>query len=217
MSIVPPWAMFQTHAGTPASEGTAPFTIARGFVHAVAQVDSASGDTFMQVRFAPSATSYAGDLVWVRQYGPRAVGDEVYIANTGATVGERDGLAVAWVECGAREEFIAWPTAAGIVVVENKWQYTIAEVAKTGAGFAGWSVVTNGRTGTAYNMREYANATTGTLGNGVPIALLGGLTLQPIPPGFPLHILYAWRPPTAPGTVEYWFDSPNGLAGECFA
>jgi hypothetical protein len=107
---------------------------------------------------------------------------------------------------------IGGSTSAG----PNKWTYNFTEVQKISGGYSGFSAVTNGRTGTAYNMAEYINSATGLQGNGVVVENLatvpGEYTIQPCPPGTPVVMQAITR---TDGVTEYWFSHTNGIDGVC--
>jgi hypothetical protein len=104
---------------------------------------------------------------------------------------------------------------------DNKWKYTWTEVIKNGTGYTAGSFAdrSGGRTGTAENglyarnLKEYKNAATGTLGNGVAIAnLVGTFALKPCPTN---NIVRMYTIVCTDGTVEYWFDDTFEVDGEC--
>lgn len=111
---------------------------------------------------------------------------------------------------------------------DNQWTYTITEIYKSSTGYDGWSDLSGGRTGTAYNFAEDQNAATGVQGNGVDQDNLdavndsGGGTdgthaLQPIPAG--TRVLCIELPIWSGSAVtakEYWIiQVPNGVDGAC--
>lgn len=101
----------------------------------------------------------------------------------------------------------------------NKWTYPFDEVIKGSAGYAGWSVKTNGRSdaddwGEAFNMAEAANAATGIQGNGVSVAnLLGTFAHQPIPPNSIVMVeIFQLDDQSA---YEAWIDRVISVDGAC--
>ncbi len=103
---------------------------------------------------------------------------------------------------------------------DNKWKYTWTEVIKEPGGYEGDYIDRpGGRTGTAENglyarnLKEYKNAATGTLGNGVAIAnLVGTFALKPCPTN---NIVRMYTIVCTDGTIEYWFDDTFEVDGAC--
>jgi len=99
---------------------------------------------------------------------------------------------------------------------DNRFVYQFQQVAKTSAGYGGWSNVSGGIGGEAFNLIEDQNAAFGTLGNGVKVEHLNTDTaefkLQPVPNGTRVQLF-----PVAVGNdeVEWWFSYENGVTGEC--
>jgi len=97
----------------------------------------------------------------------------------------------------------------------NKFIYQFAQVAKTQAGYGGWSDVGGGIAGDAFNLIEDQNTGYGTLGNGVKVEHLDTDTaefkLQPVPTGTRLQLF----PVTRGNETEWWFSYENGVTGEC--
>lgn len=98
-----------------------------------------------------------------------------------------------------------------------RWKYSWSAVAKTSAGFGGWTVPTGAQTGTtsartAYNTLEDMNGATGTFGNGVASSnLTGTLTVKPAPNNAIVFI----RPVIVAGVQEYQFEYSNAIDGGC--
>lgn len=120
---------------------------------------------------------------------------------------------------GSAETFTARITGSTRDGSNWRWTYSFTEVAKTAAGYGGWTDVSGGRTGTdtLYNLTEDQNGASGKLGNGVtvvsgstPIADTT-ITPQPIPTGTRVRV---W-PVGIGGAVEYWCQVENGLDGGC--
>jgi hypothetical protein len=96
----------------------------------------------------------------------------------------------------------------------NRWKYSWVEVYKSAAGYAGWSTLTGGRSGTtnARNSIEDMNSGTDVQGNGVDVAnLLGTFALQPCP----ANCIVRMHQVGFGSTTEYWFSYANGVDGEC--
>jgi hypothetical protein len=95
-----------------------------------------------------------------------------------------------------------------------RWTYPIIEVAKTTAGYGGWTDKSGGVTGTAYHLSEDQNDATGTMGNGAELPdATATVDLVPVPEGTRVRV---WPVLLPDGTKEYWFDSPtNGVSVEC--
>lgn len=111
------------------------------------------------------------------------------------------------------EPFVARITGRTQDGSNKRWTYTFAELSKTSAGYGGWTDLTGGRTGNAYNLAEDQNGASGLYGNGVNSAnLTGTFDLQPIPTGRRVRITPAY---VTDGTLEYWFEAENGIDGEC--
>jgi len=106
----------------------------------------------------------------------------------------------------------------------NQWTYQITERYKSSSGYGGWSDLSGGRSGTAYNHNEDQNAATGVQGNGVDQANLdtvngssGTHALKPIPDNTPVVVreVALWNGTSVTG-VEYWIiQLPNGVDGVC--
>lgn len=95
-----------------------------------------------------------------------------------------------------------------------RWDYTFEEVEKTSTGYGGWAEKSGGITGTAYNMTEVPNSSSGVQGNGITYPLsddAAGFTMKPAPTGI---IVRVW-PVTVGSTTEYWFSYENGVDGSC--
>ena len=122
--------------------------------------------------------------------------------------------------------FVARVTAAA-VLAPNRWAYTLREVERRSspAGVVSWADTTTdpmpGRTVTARNLAEEANAATGIQGHGVNVTAPGfppGMTTQPVPIG---SIVMAYPITVIPGGVglpeatEYVFERGNGVDGTC--
>ena len=99
---------------------------------------------------------------------------------------------------------------------DNRFVYQFQQVAKTSAGYGGWSNVSGGIGGDAFNLIEDQNSSSGTLGNGVKVEHLNTDTaefkLQPVPNGTRIQLF-----PVAVGNdeIEWWFSYENGVTGEC--
>ena len=104
---------------------------------------------------------------------------------------------------------------------DNRWSYTFVEVAKTVAGYGGWTTLAGGRTGTARNFVEDMNAAAGVQGNGVDVANLDTadftFTLQPCPAGVIVHVRTVFFIAAETAYLEYWFAYENGVDGSCDA
>ncbi len=97
----------------------------------------------------------------------------------------------------------------------KRWAYSWAQADKQGVGYAGWTAITGGLTGTnnAFNRYEYLNGSTGQYGNGVTQAnLKGTMAVKPLPNGWPV-LLKPVRNSTH--AIEYWFSYANGVDGGC--
>lgn len=102
----------------------------------------------------------------------------------------------------------------------NQWTYGFTQMKKTGTGYGGWAVDADGITGTAYNFREIGNGASGTQGNGVDVAnLTGTFAVQPVATDtlVVLHrvLLFDATGAQRTGSIEWWFDSANGIDGAC--
>lgn len=106
----------------------------------------------------------------------------------------------------------------------TKWTYPFSEVEKTAAGYGGWSVLTGGRSGTAHNVIEDINTTTGAdrMGNGVVLDNLDyddDATFEFAPRPVPANVIVQMRVVefrvSGVPTVEYWFAYENGADGVC--
>jgi len=99
---------------------------------------------------------------------------------------------------------------------DNKFVYQFQQVVKTSAGYGGWSNVSGGIGGEAFNLIEDQNSSSGTLGNGVKVEHLNTDTaefkLQPVPNGTRIQLF-----PVTVGNdeTEWWFSYENGVTGEC--
>jgi hypothetical protein len=97
----------------------------------------------------------------------------------------------------------------------NRFVYQFAQMAKTAAGYGGWSDVGSGISGDAFNLIEDQNTAYGTLGNGVKVEHLDTDTaefkLQPVPAGTRLQLF----PVTRGNETEWWFSYENGVTGTC--
>jgi len=101
---------------------------------------------------------------------------------------------------------------------DNRFVYQFQQVAKTSAGYGGWSNVSGGIGGEAFNLIEDQNSSSGTLGNGVKVEHLNTDTaefkLQPVPNGTRVQLF-----PVTFGNnnneIEWWFSYENGVTGEC--
>lgn len=95
----------------------------------------------------------------------------------------------------------------------KRWSYAITEVCKSSTGYGGWTDVSGGRTGTAYNVIEDQNGATGTWGNGVASTeLTGTFDIKPVPNGTRVLIEQVIL---TNGNAEYWFTYENGVSGAC--
>jgi len=101
---------------------------------------------------------------------------------------------------------------------QNRWKYswTKQKDVKSAAGYgAGWDDDTLEGTNNAYNTMEDGNSNAGMQMNGVDIDGAGfpsGYSLQPIPDD---AIVRLWPVYCKDGTLEYWFEAPNGIDGTC--
>ncbi len=111
----------------------------------------------------------------------------------------------------------ATPSTSG----PNRWDYQFGEVIKRQAGYGGWQLRVNGRTGDAYNRIEIPNSAIGVQGNGIDLANLPtGFSLQPIATGIVVEMSVVRWVDTDNGVVinagvEYWFSEYNGVDGDC--
>lgn len=107
----------------------------------------------------------------------------------------------------------------------NRWKYAWSEVEKTVAGYGGWTVLADGRTGTtaaspARNTIEDINNDTAetVLGNGVTVSSLdtaeATFTLKACTTS---NIVKMHEVVVVGGTPEYWFSYENGVDGSCDA
>ncbi|MBS3735360.1 MAG: hypothetical protein KGY99_10635 [Phycisphaerae bacterium] len=98
---------------------------------------------------------------------------------------------------------------------QNRWTYGFKEVEKTSTGYGGWSDVSGGTTGTAYNTIEDSNTGSGTEGCGVDVDNLSTddytFTIQPASTG----VIVWMRAVPVGDTTEYWFSYVNGVDGSC--
>jgi len=94
-------------------------------------------------------------------------------------------------------------------VSANRYSYQFVEITKNTAGYGNWIDKTGGITGTCYNLIEDQNSTTGTLGNGVPLAAVGACNMKLIPVGTRIMVFWTYL---ANGNVEYWTQYENGVA-----
>ena len=100
----------------------------------------------------------------------------------------------------------------------KRWKYAWSEATKATAGYGGWTVPSEGRSGTTtirpiYNSIEEGNGASGTYHNGVDSTNLSGtFDILPIP-----NNTYVWvrTLSVADGTTEYWTSYENGVDGEC--
>lgn len=108
---------------------------------------------------------------------------------------------------------------------KNRYKYAWEEVHKKAVGYDGWSVVTNGRSGTtatdpAYNFVEDMNEASGQLGAGPTVANLDTadytFALEACPSGVLvwMHEVF-FVDGSHVGQVEYWFSYENGVDGTC--
>lgn len=107
--------------------------------------------------------------------------------------------------------FVASPSRDG----DNwRWSYTFTEVKKNSTGYGGWTALTGGRTGTAYNTIEDMNGESGLMGNGVNTDNLSDteMTVQPCPANTPVRMYLVTA---SDGTPEYWFSYENAIDGTC--
>jgi len=98
----------------------------------------------------------------------------------------------------------------------NRYTYQFVQVEKTGSGYGGWTDMQGGVSGTAYNLIEDQNFTSGTLGNGVSISNLttdkARFTMRPAPTGTRIMLVPVVL---TNGNTEYWFSYENGVDGGC--
>jgi len=112
----------------------------------------------------------------------------------------------------------------------TQWSYLFAEVVKTGDLHAGWTQLSGGRTGTAYNRIEIPNTTITVgdgnadqrMGNGVILEHLdydgdGIYEFTPMPAQD--DVVYRMTPSVRMNgsvpSIEYWFSDNNGIDGGC--
>jgi len=109
---------------------------------------------------------------------------------------------------------------------KNRWKYAWSEVAKSSAGYDGWTAPGGGRSGTttanpAYNTIEDMNtgASGHTEGNGVDPDHLDTddytFTMQPCTTGNIVRMREVQFAVEDEEQVEYWFSYANGVDGEC--
>jgi hypothetical protein len=97
-----------------------------------------------------------------------------------------------------------------------RWSYAVVEQEKSTAGTLGaWRDKPNGKTGTAFNLKETNNDTAGLMGNGVTLNSQGfiagtKLTLKPV-----IQRVRCWEETNPDGTKEFWFSEPNLTDGPC--
>ena len=113
-----------------------------------------------------------------------------------------------------------FPARIGAATADGyRWTYAFVEVAKTVAGYGGWTTLTGGRTGTAYNTIEDMNSASGVQGNGVDRAHLDTaaytFAIQPCPEGNVVWMRTIRFKVGEEAKVEYWFSYENGVDGEC--
>ncbi len=97
--------------------------------------------------------------------------------------------------------------AWGVDCPSNRWVYNWRAYRASGPDPTQWQATS--RTGSARNLLEAANVTSGTQGNGVNNAQLpAGFKLRPVPPGT-FVLIY-----NVPG-AGYWFAYENGVDGTC--
>jgi len=98
----------------------------------------------------------------------------------------------------------------------NQYTYQFRQVEKTASGYGGWTDVSNGVSGSAFNLIEDQNGASGTLGNGVSVSNLttdkARFTLRPAPTGTRVMLMPVV---TTSGNTEYWFSYENGVDGGC--
>lgn len=163
-------------------------------------------------------------------YAVRPVNGTAYSAAVGA--GEAAEVApVRWVDVWDGPEVTGFTarvtssTRATGTPQPWRWEYQIAEVVKTAAGYGGWNDKTGGVTGTAFNRIEDQNADSGVIGSGTDTAdLEGTIEPQPVPYGTRVQIdvvplTDAAGVPQLDGSgnrvTEYWFSYETGLTGDC--
>lgn len=126
--------------------------------------------------------------------------------------------------------YTAYPEIGGVSV--NQWYYDFVEVEKSAGAYEtpqyvewrrlpqasmlgmNWSAKTNGRGGTAHNLRENQNYVDGIQGNGIDLDnedIPTGFAIQPCPVG---EIVIMYQIATSEGN-EYWFDYSNAFDGSC--
>jgi len=114
-------------------------------------------------------------------------------------------------------------TASAEDGTSKKFTYTVTQVRKTAASWAGWTVVTADDGGlvdaTAYNLKETVNLGTAGSTYAMGVAhdnLTGTFALKPVQVNTLVECWFEFYYDTA-GELqrELWFDSPNDFDGEC--
>lgn len=96
-----------------------------------------------------------------------------------------------------------------------RWTYTVSEMYKATAGYGGWSVLSDGYTGAAYNFNEEGNDGTGRQMNGVDhdgADYPSTVSMQPIQDNAILPGVMVFA---ASGAVEVWLWSQSNEDGTC--
>ena len=117
--------------------------------------------------------------------------------------------------------FLAEVTVSSQVSTYDQYTYTISEVTKATTGYGTvtggvWSVLSGGRSGTAYNLCENGNGiTSGVLDNGITRANIAtGFFYEPIKTGDIVLVLQVG----GPGFLEFWIVGSgfqNAIDGAC--
>jgi hypothetical protein len=99
----------------------------------------------------------------------------------------------------------------------KRWIYSWAEAEKTAVGYRGWTAVSGGKTGFAFNRREDINGTAGLFGSGVNSGNLAGtdFDIQPIPVGTPIMLDVVTFTAAGVSITEYWFSEVTETDGDC--
>ncbi len=158
----------------------------------------------------------------------RGVVASAAIGSVGPTSGQRDNARLAVSNAPAALPLSGrrfWAKITGATSAGgNKWTYDFTEVVKTSTGFgaSAWAAPANAITGTARNLFELINTSTGAnyLGIGITVDELldtGGdpecpVDLRPVPEDVvvQMHVVDVF-PAAASATYEYWFQWANGV------
>jgi hypothetical protein len=133
------------------------------------------------------------------------LGFRVEAAGQGRQVG-LDFAAIASFAGGFPAQITASDPTRAAGSASHKWSYTFQGYMPIGADPADW--VASAVTGTAYNLLEISNDTTGIQGNGVDVANLpAGFVVEPVPVDtfVMMHAIGG----------AFWFSYENGIDGVC--